>query len=310
MKHVRFDENLDDLVDLYRRGMPPGCSTGWPSLDRLLTIGSSRVTVITGVPNHGKSAWIDALAINLIDIPLENRPWRFMICSPEQMPLALHRAKLLELWAGKRFRRGENRMSEAEARKHAQGELARRIEFVMMDEKDTFGALMTDAYSWCQKVRAEKQQPGVVLDPWNALEHNRPRDMSESDYTGEALEAARRLVRKTGAHLFIVAHPAKPPPAKDGKRPIPDPYSISGSAHWYNKPDNCVCIWRLPTALPGDSEYQVTHVLVQKVRWRHEGYQGDITLLFEDDSGRYTDPDAGKQPPREIPREPGEDLPE
>jgi len=54
------------------------------------------VTLVTGVPNSGKSEWLDALAINLA----ERYGWRFAMCSMEKRPRD-HARQLLEKHAQK-----------------------------------------------------------------------------------------------------------------------------------------------------------------------------------------------------------------
>jgi twinkle protein len=54
------------------------------------------VTIVTGVPNSGKSEWLDALAINLA----ESQGWRFAMCSMEKKPRD-HARQLLEKVARK-----------------------------------------------------------------------------------------------------------------------------------------------------------------------------------------------------------------
>lgn len=44
------------------------------------------LTIITGVPNSGKSEWIDALMVNLAD----KFGWRFGLCSMEKKVSCLH----------------------------------------------------------------------------------------------------------------------------------------------------------------------------------------------------------------------------
>ena len=53
---------------------------------------------MTGVPNSGKSEWLDALAVNLA----ASHGWRFAVCSLENDRLG-HLVKLLEKRVGKRF---------------------------------------------------------------------------------------------------------------------------------------------------------------------------------------------------------------
>lgn len=71
------------------------------------------VTVVTGVPNSGKSEWLDALAINLA----QSWGWRFAMCSMEKRPRD-HARQLLEKIERKPmlqadYARGVGQMNEA-----------------------------------------------------------------------------------------------------------------------------------------------------------------------------------------------------
>ena len=50
----------DRVFDLYRNGRKRGLSTGWPSLDQYMVICGGRLSVVTGIPNSGKSEFVDA----------------------------------------------------------------------------------------------------------------------------------------------------------------------------------------------------------------------------------------------------------
>jgi twinkle protein len=291
VKTVAFADNLDALVDLYRKGMPRGSRTGWSAVDRHYTVGPSQWTVITGIPNHGKSEWLDALLVNLLDRPLDSKPWKFLICSPENWPLQIHEAKLLEKLIGKPFAEGPSaRMTESEIRSAAARIMRDRFTFAELEEGETFPDLLVGVREFA--ARSKTHQVGIILDPWNQLEHCRPAHLSETEYISEALSAAIRITRTTGAHLWMVAHPAKLWRDKDGTRPVPSPYDISGSAHWFNKADNCVTVWRNVRAEPGDDDYGVVQIHVQKVRFKHIGFQGTVDLLYDRVTGRYSDVEA------------------
>ena len=58
----------DDILNYYglkdadeRRGV----STGWNSVDEYYRVVPGELTIVTGVPNSGKSEWIDALLYNI-----------------------------------------------------------------------------------------------------------------------------------------------------------------------------------------------------------------------------------------------------
>ncbi len=294
MKTIPFAEDIQPLLSLYHKGLPAGARTGWPSVDKHYTVGPAQFTVITGIPNHGKSEWVDALLVNLVNQPLDGKPWTFLICSPENWPLEGHQAKLLEKMVGKRFGAGRGeRMTEQEIRSSVEAVMRKRFTFAELEETETFPDLLVSVREFC--LAHPKHQVGIVLDPWNQLEHCRPTHLTETEYISEALSAAVRITRKTGAHLWIVAHPQKLLKDRDGKRPIPTPYDISGSAHWFNKADNCITVWRNPAAQPGDRDYGRMQIHVQKVRFKHIGRPGLLELAYDIHTGRYGEPAGARE---------------
>ena len=68
-------------MDYYEAVTPEdlGCSTGWKSLDVMYKVVPGELTLVTGVPNSGKSEWVDALAVNLS----LRYCWPFAFCSME-----------------------------------------------------------------------------------------------------------------------------------------------------------------------------------------------------------------------------------
>ncbi len=85
--------------------------------------------------------------------------------------------------------------------------------------------------------------------------------------------------------MWVVAHPQKLYRREDGSYPVPTPYDISGSAHWRNKPDNCLTIWR------DENEPDLpVKLYVQKVRFREVGSVGMVELRWNRLNGRYEEP--------------------
>jgi twinkle protein len=123
---------------------------------------------------------------------------------------------------------------------------------------------------------------GLVIDPWNELEHWRPANLSETEYVSKTLSSVRNWARRNRVHVWIVAHPQKMR-REDGKLPIPTPDMISGSQHWWNKADCAITVWRDFAKL----ESQETSIYVQKVRFKHIGRPGFITLDYDRVTGRY-----------------------
>jgi len=58
-------------------------------------------------------------------------------------------------------------------------------------------------------------------------------------------------------------------------------YEISGGAHWRNKADNGICIFREDLLL-FESE-----IFIQKIRFREVGKVGSVKLIYSEETGNY-----------------------
>ena len=59
---------------------------------------------------------------------------------------------------------------------------------------------------------------------------------------------------------------------------------ISGSQHWWNKADGCITVDRDMENPSNDVD-----IYVQKMRFKHIGRQGLVTLTYDRVTGRYYD---------------------
>ena len=268
---------LNKLIDMYRSGNDEGLSTGWENVDKLYRVVKGQWTVITGIPNHGKSEWLDALLVNMII----NHAWKFGIFSPENYPLEKHVSKYLRKILNRPFGSHFNgAMSEKDVT-----EITRRL-----DENLSFIATDQDNHSIdslieiIESLILSEGIDGAVIDPWNTIEHNRPRNMTETEYVSAALTKITHLVRKYNIHLWVVAHPTKMQKNNQGKYLIPLPYDIAGSANWANKSDNAISIYVDKSEDRPENEVQIH---VTKIRFRDNGQPGETRLYYDKRSGRY-----------------------
>lgn len=266
----------DDVFALYRDGSQRGESTGWFSVDQLYTVKPGQMTILTGIPGSGKSEWLDALMVNLA----QSSGWPFAVFSPENFPPQRHVQKWLEKLSGKPFRDGPTaRMTEAEV-DHWLEFCDAHLQF-LIPEEPTLDEIL--ALAGAQVFRMGVK--GVVLDPWNEIDHSRPKDMSETEYISRCLSEIRRFARQKDVHCWVSAHPRMLQKDKDtGTYTVPTPYEIAGSAHWYNKSDNCIAVWRNKH----DPSVPV-EIHVQKIRFREIGQLGVAYLTYDKVTGRYID---------------------
>ncbi len=282
---------VDEVAELYERGLPKGCSTGWRSVDEHYTVASGQWTLITGVPGHGKSEWLDALMVNLA----KAGKWRFAVYSPENSPVEIHLSKLLEKYTGRPFGAGPTQRMSPEERGAGMAWLQEHFGFIRPngEQPASIDQILSECYTWVQISPAAPA--GVVIDPWNELEHQRPERWSETEYISDSLSRLRRFARNTKCHVWVVAHPTKLLRDKDGSRPVPTPYDVSGSAHWFNKADNCVTVWRDPR-----DDGAPVQIYVQKIRFKNIGKVGKIELNYDRVTGRYSVPRSGARDYRQA----------
>jgi twinkle protein len=264
----------DQVLDLYRNGRKRGLSTGWPSLDQYMLICEGRLSVVTGIPNSGKSEFVDALMVNLA----MRYGWNFAVCSFENPPEE-HIAKFAEKYLGIPFWDGPTRrMSECDLDK-AIGWADEHFRLIRFDEEaPTIEAVL-------DKARAAVLRHGVrglVIDPYNELEHRRPNGMTETEYVSQLLGKVKRFAQNHAVHVWFIAHPAKMH-RENGALPVPTLYDISGSANWANKADIGIVVHRDPDKDPK------AEIHIRKVRFKSEGKLGVIELRWDRATGRYSE---------------------
>lgn len=278
-----FPGHLPEVEKLWHTGLPPGDKTGWPSLDKFYSVAEGQLTVVTGWPGSGKSEWLDALLVNLM-----HQGWHTCYFSPENQPVELHMAKILEKVSGMPFGAGPTeRMSLAEIRRLSVQVLGAKYQFLPIPEHGTLAPMevLKRAEPWLVGWRDKGKKAALVIDPWNELEHNRPNGMSETEYVSKTLTLVRNWARPRGIHVFIVAHPQKIR-RENGKLPIPTLDMISGSQHWWNKADCGITVWRDHD----EKESQEIEIHVPKIRFKHIGRPGMVALKYDRVTGRYFEP--------------------
>ncbi|MBR0682758.1 toprim domain-containing protein [Roseomonas eburnea] len=257
---------------------PPVLSTGTGAGDKVFRFpGDGRIIVITGYPNQGKTAFATFSMIHV----MREHGRRFAVFSPEMLPWQEYAARCAEVLTGKPFRGGPQMagMTDSELA-DAEWWLGDRLIMLVPDSEDAAPTL-----DWVlERTRAAVLQHGVtdlLIDPWNELSFDR-RGESETDHIGRALQRLRAFGLRHGVNVWVLAHPAKPPPLRPGEKVDPPSLlSIAGSAHWANKADLGLTVHE-------------GKVFVTKARFRRWGRRGtSVALDFDHVTGRFSTPLGG-----------------
>lgn len=270
---------IDGIVDvnsiygetqsLFLTGLQRGTTIGLSEVDDIVTWETGRVAVVTGIPGHGKSEFVDFMLTKLNIL----HGWKSSYFSPENYPIKYHLAKLISKITGKKFDSSNLTVDDFNS---AFDYIKNNFYFIYPEEDMTFDNILS-------KARIVVKRHGIkvlVFDPFNKIEHLLDKGESETLYISKFLDKCSNFAKKHDVLVIIVAHPTKMKKTVTGTYEIPTLYDINGSANWYNKADYGLCIYR-------DFAINTVTVIAQKVKFRHLGEGGKAVLKFNYVNGRY-----------------------
>jgi twinkle protein len=282
---VTMDDMYQEILDFYDNGYPPGAKAHIPDFDQLLTFYPGHLTVVTGIPGSGKSEFVDLLMTSLTRF----HRWSWAVCSFESPP-AVHATKLAEKFTDRSFafRKDPNHRMTPQQLEYAIGMIDKHFHFINISMVDvTMDGLIKKA----EELVIRYGINGLLFDPWNCIEHKYGEE-SETKYILSCLNKLITFLDKYKVHGFLVAHPTKlKKDPKTGKYEIPTMYSVSGSAHFFNRTHNGIAVWR-------DFQTNIVDVYVQKVKWSWLGSLGHASFYFDTMTRSYrsalgTQPELG-----------------
>ena len=215
-----FITGLSDLPPLSARRV---LKTGVKEIDWRLAFEIGAMSVVTGIPGHGKSTFTTFAA----DRIAKNEGVRVGFMSFETHP---HRTRdhLTRLATGKAY-----------------ADLSDSQKVATMAQLDRFFRIVHRTYEegahhlgWLSSmVHALALRDGcklIVIDPWNELEHMPEPGESLTNYINFALQQIRQWAEKLEVHICVVSHPKKL--NQDFKPRAPTGYDVADSAAFFNKP--------------------------------------------------------------------------
>lgn len=261
---------LDKALDLYHNGHPKTDKIGYRNFDELLSFKGGELTIVTGVPSHGKTSFVDQILVRLA----ARHDWRVGIFSPEN-DLGVHIHKLICKYIGEPSRGGQ-RMDELKLRIGIDF-VNDHFYFMKYDEMNMdIDSILTKA----KELVSRKGINSLVIDPYNCIEHKIPKGYSETQYISELLSKLTTFAKLNYVHIFLIAHPVKMEKLANGLFEVPNLYKISGSSNFYSKTDNGVVVYLADN---------VVQVHIQKVKFDHVGDKGMAEFIYEKSTGRYAE---------------------
>ena len=261
------NDYFSQVQDLYDGNYERPIEIGMQGLDDIYKIMTGTFHTITGIPNHGKSIFLDQILINLA----RNHDWRFAIFSPEHST-SMHIRRMVQMYSKKSFDEGfNNRMTKQELNESLN---FIHKHFYFIETKDSIPDLdmiLNIAKSSIFKYSIN----GLIIDPYNEVNAKRIGNTREDEHIRDFISTLKRFSRIYEIVTWVVAHPTKLPKSTDGSYTPPTAYDISGAAHWHNQADAVLTIHR-------DFEDNTTKVITRKIREQDlYGKIGEVKFVYD-----------------------------
>ena len=260
----KVSDYIGQVLDIYDGKVQRPLSTGWQELDKIYKVMPSTFTLVTGIPNHGKSNWLDQLIVNMN----KRHGWRFGIFSPEH-GVASHVRRLSEKMLALPFEAGPSLRMERDQLHKTLNEMNESFFFVeSQDALPNIDWILERARIGIRRYGLK----GIVIDPYNMIDSARDGNKREDEHIRDLISKCKAFCRAHDVAMWMVAHPNKlrKEPSEMGYQ-APSLYDVSGSAHWYNMCDVGLVVHR-------DFETETTRVITRKVR--EQGVYGEIGEVF------------------------------
>jgi len=305
---IRPSDCKEDLEMIVKNGFTPGLGIGMAEIDKLFTLKPKHLTVITGLPSAGKSTFIRWYVSELIRHN-SDKNLKFGFFTPENVPEAREYAKIAEVMTGQFYREGWHNSMSASLRDKTMRFIEKHI-FVISPNSKNFE-------SWNDQIKSDKVNTmasileylkylkktenifGYVIDAWNKIEHEQPRNMTESSFISRQLDYLINFNDTYDVHGIIIAHPTKIERIGINYK-MPCLYDIKGSSAWKEKPDIGIILHRymnkkkdraeISEDADEDDKYYVdasvpTILRTEKIRFEEEGIMDRMKLRMDSKKG-------------------------
>lgn len=277
-----LEDIFPTMLENFKKGIQLAPTTRFICVDEYFRWKKGDINLFTGYGNHGKTTF----AIQLMLTKSIYDGWKWAIFSPENYPANDFYDDIVEMYAGKWLQH----MTEKEY-----------VEACWFIDKHIFYVYPEDDHdinSINEKFRhlvMKKGVDGVMVDPFNQLDHLQKAYQREDQYLSQILKDIKRFALLNNVCYNIVAHPVKPQKEQDKSLPVVDMYDVAGGAMWGNKCDQIISYYRPNYHI--NKQAPEVEIHVQKVkRKRTGGNTGSFPLNFIWSKKRFCDPLTGEMP--------------
>ena len=265
----------DEIFSLYDEGTPTGYTTGF-EMDTDFLWHPGQVTLVTGIPGHGKSTFLKNIIYRLAD----RHGLKSFIYSAEEASAAFALSDMYQIASGKSFFQSQytSRITREEIEK-LMPFMNEHFKYYRLHDNDlTIEGIL-------EKAKGMVKRFGInimVIDNMSTVEKSMSNQADTRHHQiKNMMNDVSRFARNYGVHVFLVAHPKKMTELKNGIYKVPNGYDVGDSSHWFNLPDNGLTVYR-------NLETKQTEIHRWKVRFKYTGQLGTSFFTFNMNNSRYT----------------------
>lgn len=280
---VYVHDVMDRMLYQFKHGKDKGTTTFFSSIDPHFTWKRGEITLMGGIPNHGKTTIL--LQLMLIKSVKEGVKWA--VFSPENSPADEFYDPLIEAYVGKGVDPTYPTTQMTEAQYIEAMEFIGNHFFYVFPENDA----PTPDYinGKFKELILRHGVDGCLIDPFNQLDkYQNATSLRDDQYLSIFLTQEKRFAQKHNVYKLIIAHPKTLKKNSDGMYDPPEAYDLHGGSMWFNKMDNILC-WHRPFI---NDKYKSTEgvFISQKIKKQKlVGIPGEANLNFDRKTSRFTE---------------------
>ena len=263
-----LNDVADQFAEFVTEGAKPGFQIGLTDFDSVFSTYTSQFIVVTGIPGHGKSDWIDMMTMGYN----QKYGWKIAYASPENKPDFIHMHKIWRKHWGPP-QKDEVGTPDFLAK---QNHLSDNFFHIDMDHFD-----LDDVLKKGSELVKRKGIRCLVIDPFNKVRMKGASGMSIPDATMEYLTKIDVWCKKHDCLVILAAHPRKMQRKENGEFDEPTFYDVKGGGEFYDMSYHGLTVYR-------DYGMKHTKVKVLKCKFQNLGENGAETYFtWEPRTGRF-----------------------
>lgn len=277
-----LDDIFSSMFQNFKNGVKLGDTTRFDEMDEYFRWKKGDMNLFTGYANWGKTFFV--LQLMLTKSIWDG--WKWAVFSPENFPANDFYDDLVEMYCGKWIRE----MTDDEYTQACHF-ISEHIYYVYPEDGHDINSINERFRHLVMK----KGIDGVLVDPFNQLDHLQKPYQREDQYLSEILKDIKRFALLNNIVYNIIAHPKNPSYQEGRVLPVVDMYDISGGAMFGNKCDSLISYHR--PEFHNNKNSPEVQVYVQKIkRKRTGGKLGDFPLTLIWAKKRYANPISNEMP--------------